>query len=393
MINFNTLATEIKDRLLTVLGHPTEYVPLHEPQFSSDDEFLVADCIRSGWVSSVGEYVDRFEEEIARICGTRFSVATVNGTAALEVALRVAGVVSGDEILMPSLTFVAGANAVHHLGAIPHFVDVDKRTLGIDPFELRSHLERISDRRSGSCYNKHTGRRLSAVVPMHVFGHPVNIDELETVAREYNLLVVEDAAEALGSCYKGKACGGLSLVGALSFNGNKILTTGGGGAIVTNNAKLAQRAKHLTTTAKANHTWAYYHDEIGYNYRLPNLNAALGVAQLGKLENRLEQKRRLAQAYIDIFADHPDLKVFREPEGACSNYWLNTLVLEPHAIRSRDLVLKVLNDAGIMARPVWEPLHTLPIYSNSPQAELPVTDDLAARIINIPSSAHLAGKV
>jgi len=389
----NDLAADVKSRLSFLLSGPGDFVALHEPEFSDDDVKLVTDCVKSGWVSSVGEYVDRFEQEVANLCGVRYGVAVVNGTAALEVALRVAGVSRGDEVLMSSLTFVATANAAHHLGATPHFVDAEFETLGLDPIALRLHLEKIAEVRDGTCYNKQTDRRMSAIIPMHVFGHPVKMNKIVEIASEFGLVIVEDAAEALGSSYNGKACGGLGLLGALSFNGNKILTTGGGGAIVTNDEGLARRAKHLTTTAKTSHSWAFFHDEIGYNYRMPNLNAALGLAQLAQLDNRLSQKRRLAQAYIDVFANHPDLQVFAEPEGTCSNYWLNTLVLAHHASGSRDTVLQVLNGAGLMARPVWEPLHTLPIYAHAPRSALPVTADLAARIVNVPSSAHLAGRI
>ncbi|WP_417464341.1 LegC family aminotransferase [Kordiimonas sp.] len=391
MTNQTALAGDIKDRLYHFLGAPEGFVPLHEPEFRGEEEALVTDCIRSGWVSSVGQYVDRFETDIAKVCGTRYGVAVVNGTAALEVSLRIMGVGPGDEVLMPSLTFIATANATSHLGAVPHFVDIEERTLGISPKALKAHLEKIGERRDGSVYNRETGRRLAAVVPMHVFGHPVDMNGLNAVAAEFGLQVIEDAAEALGSLYGDKPCGGLAPIAALSFNGNKILTTGGGGAIVTNDETLARRAKHLTTTAKQPHAWAFRHDEIGYNYRMPNLNAALGVAQLAQLDTRLAQKRQLAQAYLEAFSGHPDLQVLAEPEGARSNYWLNALVLAPHAAAARDTILETLNGAGLMARPVWEPLHTLPIYADAPRADLPVTMDLAARIINVPSSAHLVG--
>lgn len=292
---------------------------------------------------------------------------------------------------MPSLTFIATANAAHHLGAVPHFVDAAPCTLGIDPAALKCHLERIAETREGRTVNRETGRPLAALVPMHVFGHPVEMDALNALAAEYGIPVVEDAAESLGSRYGDRPCGGLARVGALSFNGNKIVTTGGGGAIVTDDADLARHARHLTTTAKVAHAWAFLHDEIGYNYRMPNLNAALGVAQLAQLDDRLARKRRLARAYMDAFAGHDHVAVFAEPAGCRSNYWLNALVLAPGVADARDTVLETLNAAGIMARPVWEPLHSLPIYADAPRAELPVTADLAARIVNLPSSAHLGG--
>lgn len=390
MEQFADLAQDIVDRLKGVIGAREEFVPLHAPEFHGREEEMVLDCIRTGWVSSVGSYVDRFEADVARACGSAYGVAVVNGTAALEVALRIMGVRPGDEVLMPSLTFIATANATHHLGAVPHFVDAEATTLGLDPVALRRHLETIAEMRGGECYNRDTGRRISAVVPMHVFGHPVAMDDLALVAQDFGLAIVEDAAESLGSCYKGRPCGSLGQIAALSFNGNKILTTGGGGAIVTEDPDFAKRAKHLTTTAKLPHAWAFSHDEVGYNYRLPNLNAALGVAQLEQLDARLAQKRMLAEAYIAAFAGHGEVEAFVEPEGSRSNYWLNTLILAPQMAAARDTVLAALNDARLMARPVWEPLHTLDIYAQCPRAPLPVTIDLAARIVNIPSSANLA---
>tara|TARA_A100001391_G_scaffold202163_2_gene191043 strand:- start:108 stop:1316 length:1209 start_codon:yes stop_codon:yes gene_type:complete len=393
MTSFTSLAEDIVHNLEGVIGSRDEFVALHAPEFLGREEEVVLDCLRSGWVSSVGSYVDQFEADVARACGAAHGVAVANGTAALEVALRITGVEPGDEVLMPSLTFVATANATHHLGAIPHFCDADTNTLGLDPAALRSHLNQIAETRAGGCYNRHTGRRLSAIVPMHVFGHPVDMDGVAAVARDFGLVVVEDAAESLGSLYGDRPCGSFGKVAALSFNGNKILTTGGGGAIVTDDPELAARAKHLTTTAKVSHPWAFSHDEIGYNYRMPNLNAALGVAQLEQLKSRLAQKRALAEAYIAAFAGYRDAKVFAEPQGTRSNYWLNTLLLEPHAVEARETVLRALNDAGLMARPVWEPLHTLDIYAECPRAPLPVTTDLAARIINIPSSAHLGAHI
>lgn len=386
---FKALAIEITTRMRGLLGVPEGFVPLHEPEFLGEEEALILDCIRSGWVSSVGQYVDLFEAEIAAASGTAHGVAVVNGTAALEAALRIVGVMPGDEVLMPALTFIATANATHHLGAVPHFVDAEARTLGLDPAALRAHLDRIAERRDGVTMNAQTGRRLAAVVPMHVFGHPVDMDALTEVARDFDIAVVEDAAESLGSRAGGRPCGSLARVAALSFNGNKILTTGGGGAVVTDDPDLAKHAKHLITTAKVPHKWAFYHDEIGYNYRMPNLNAALGVAQLAQLSTRLAQKRTLAQRYIDAFAGMDGVEVFAERPGTTANYWLNTLVLSPEMAGGRDTVLETLNGAGLMARPVWEPLHTLAIYADCPRADLPVTTDLAARIVNVPSSAKL----
>jgi perosamine synthetase len=390
MVTSTELPNKIMGMVRTLLGDPSGFVQLHEPEFLGNEVELVTDCIRSGWVSSVGQYVDRFEVEIAKACGTSHGVAVVNGTAALEVALRVVGVRPGDEVLMPALTFIATANAIHHLGAVPHFVDVEERTMGLDPLSLRAHLNQIAEIRNGITINGQTGRPLAAVVPMHAFGHPVDMIGLADVAKEFGLKIVEDAAEALGSQLEGRPCGSLSQIAALSFNGNKILTTGGGGAIVTNDPEMAARVKHLTTTAKLPHKWAFYHDEIGYNYRMPNINAALGVAQLAQLQTRITQKRALAQRYIDSFSGMDDVSVFAERDGTRANYWLITLLLSSAASNSRDRVLKCLNDAGLMSRPVWEPMHRLNIYSNCPRSDLRITEDLAGRIINVPSSANLA---
>lgn len=387
MTEYKALSHLIKNKVSQVLGAPQGRVALHEPDFLGEEEDFLRNCIRSTFVSSVGHYVDRFEEEIAKATGTKHGVAVVNGTAALEVALRIAGVQPNDEVLMPSLTFIATANAAHHLGAVPHFVDSEERTLGLDPNKLRLHLNEIADTRSGVTINSHTGRRLTAVVPMHAFGHPVDMETLGDVAAEFGLKIVEDAAEALGSKLNDRSCGSFGHVSALSFNGNKIVTTGGGGAIVTNDPSLAARAKHLTTTAKVAHKWAFIHDEIGYNYRMPNLNAALGVAQLAQLDRKLKQKRALAKRYIEIFSECNDIRMFSEREGTISNYWLNTLILSPAVCSARDPILSILNDAQFTSRPVWEPMHKLEIYANCPRADLAVTEDLSRRIINLPSSA------
>ena len=387
------LAINISSCLSEVLLNAERPIALHEPEFDDVAEDLVVDCIRSTYVSSVGNNTRQFEEKIAEVCEVRHCVAIVNGTAALQLALRVVGVKPGSEVLMPSLTFVATANAVSHLGAVPHFVDVEERTLGIDPQALKKYLDSIACLDNGSLINTQTGREIRAIVPVHVFGHPVDMDMLKTVAEPLGLKVVEDAAESLGSSYKKKRCGGLGHIGAISFNGNKIITTGGGGALVTDNTDWADMARHLSTTAKQSHPWSFFHDDIGYNYRMPNLNAALGLAQVRQLENKLSKKRKLAEAYFAAFEGHPGIRVMREPAEARSNYWLNTLILEPHLARANDIVLKHLNEQGFMARPIWKPMHQLPMFSTCPRGELLKTESLADRIINIPSSAHLADLV
>jgi len=388
------LLARVQERLRRVLGPADRFIPLHVPEFDGAEKALVTECIDTGWVSSVGSFVDRFERDVAAACETAHGVAVVNGTAALEVAMKVAGVRPGDEVITQTLTFVATANAIHHLGAVPHFVDSAEDTLGIDPVALAAQLRAVAISGPEGIVNRTTGRRISCVVPMHVFGHPVDMAGLGAVAEEFGLVVVEDAAESLGSRRNGRACGSFGRVAALSFNGNKIITTGGGGAIVTNDAELARRAKHLTTTAKIAHAWAFEHDEPAYNYRLPNINAALGVAQLAHLADRLEKKRRLAKRYIAEFDGFEGGRIFVEPSGTCSNYWLNTLVLAPETAEGeRNALLDGLNAAGYMARPVWNLMHRLPFHADCPCAPVPVAEALERRIINLPSSAMLADRV
>ena len=386
------LAEELIGRIRSVIGADEAFVPLHVPEFHGRERELLLDCIDTGWVSSVGSYVDAFEAEVARISGCAHGVVVANGTAALQVALLVAGVEPGDEVLMPALTFVATANAASHLGAVPHFVDSAFDTLGLCPLRLRAHLETVAELRDGQVFNRQTGRRIAAVVPMHVFGCPVDMDGLDAVLRDWPMVVVEDAAESLGSRYKGRPCGSLGAVAAVSFNGNKIVTTGGGGAIVTNDEALAKRAKHLTTTAKLPHKWAFLHDEVGYNYRMPNLNAALGVAQLEQLDTRIAQKARLFSAYAQAFRGLNGAALFRAPEGSVSNNWLVTLVLDPALAPERDTLLEMMNGAGIMTRPVWTLMHRLPMYRDHPRADLSQAEDLEARVLNIPSSAYLGAR-
>jgi perosamine synthetase len=362
---------------------------LHEPRFGGREKEYLQRCIDSGWVSSGGPYVGEFEKKLAALCGTKFAIAIVNGTAALHAALHAIGVGQGDEVIVPTLTFVATANAVTYCGATPHFVDVDPSTLGVDPQKLRGHLERIGARKSGAFVNRETGRRIKAVVPVHVFGHPVDIDALKEVCEDFGLPIVEDATESLGSLYKGKPCGGLGDLGVLSFNGNKIVTTGGGGAIVTNDENLARRMKHLTTTAKQPHAWAFIHDEIGWNYRMPNLNAALGLAQLEELYGFVASKRALAERYAQAFAGMKGVTFVREPSNTKSNYWLNAILLDDDSGAARDSVLRASHEAGFLARPAWTPMHQLAMYKDCPRADLAVAESISRRLVNLPSSAGL----
>jgi len=367
-----------------------EFIGLHEPTFTGNEWTYVKDCLDTGWVSSVGKYVDRFEKELAEYTGVRHAVAVVNGTAALHICLLLAGVMPGDEVIIPALTFVATANAVAYTGAIPHFVDCDARTLGLDPQKLDGYLAEIAEVRDGVCFNRLSGRRIRAVVPMHTFGHPVDLDALTSVCERFNLEMIEDAAESLGSYYKGKHTGNWGKLSAMSFNGNKIMTTGGGGAILTNDSALAKLAKHLTTTAKTPHPWAFNHDMMAYNYRMPNLNAALGCAQLEQLPDFLERKRKLADRYAQAFASVAGVRFISEPEFARSNYWLNVLLLEQ--AEERDTVLETTNRHGIMTRPVWTLMHRLPMFLDCPRMNLSVAEDLEARLVNIPSSSRLESR-
>jgi perosamine synthetase len=361
-------------------------VALHEPRFAGNEWAYLKDCLDSTFVSSVGRYVDRFEADLAAYTGARHAVAVVNGTAALHVALQLAGVQAGDEVLVPALTFVATANAVAYCGAIPHFVDSEERTLGLDPQALRDYLDTTTELRDGRCVNLATGRVIRAVIPMHAFGHPLDIEGVLALARDFHLEVVEDATESLGSTIHGKHTGTFGRMGVLSFNGNKVITTGGGGAILTDDTELAKHAKHLTTTAKLPHRWAYVHDEIGYNYRLPNINAALGCAQLEQLSGFVEAKRRLHARYQTAFAGISEAHILVEPEGCRSNYWLQTLLLDEPVADLRDELLQATNDAGLMTRPVWMLMHNLPPYRACPSMPLPVSGSLEKRIINLPSS-------
>ena len=385
-----SVVAEIVTATRTVVGPRDGFVPLHEPEFRGRECDYVADCVNTGWVSSVGSYVDRIEADLARITGVRRAVATVNGTAALHICLLLAGVVPGDEVLIPALTFVATANAVAYCSAVPHFVDSEVVSLGIDATKLDAHLRDIAAVVDGVCRNRTTGAPIRALVVMHVFGHPSDLDALAAVAERWHVALIEDAAESLGSSYRGVHTGNHGIVSALSFNGNKLVTTGGGGAILTNDEALGARAKHLTTTARAAHRWNFVHDETGYNYRMPNLNAALGCAQLERIDDMLVRKRVLAERYAAAFADVVGADVLREPEGTRSNYWLNAIVLTPEAAGARDAVLDALNAEGLMARPVWTLMHRLPMYADAPRADLPISEDIEARVINLPSSPNLA---
>lgn len=380
---FDSLIRFVRDQYCT-----DDFIPLHAPVFRGRERELVLDTIDSTFVSSVGAYVDRFEKDMATFTTNPRAVAVVNGTAALHIALKLVGVEQGDLVITQSLTFVATCNAIAYCGAEPLFIDVDRHTLGLSPTALETWLSEyalIDDH--GDCRTRDGNRRIQACLPMHTFGHPVDLDALIAVCDRWHLALVEDAAESLGSYYKGRHTGTLGRIGVLSFNGNKIMTTGGGGMLLTDEV-IGKRAKHLTTTAKIPHPYEFFHDEIGYNYRLPNLNAALGCAQLEQLPTFLESKRALAARYIEFFRDS-DLRPIVEPEGCHSNYWLNGVVCENAA--QRDALLKSTNDAGVMTRPIWALMNRLPLYANALHGPLTNAEWLEARIVNLPSSVLPTG--
>ena len=363
------------------------FIPLHEPIFFGNEKKYLIDAVDSTFVSSVGAYVDKFEDMMCEITGAKYAIALVNGTNALHLSLLLAGVEKDDEVLVQSLTFIATANAISYCNATPNFVDVDKETLGLSPSLLKEYLDEIAEMRDGRCFNKITGKRISACVPMHTFGFPLYIDELVDLCNEYNIPVVEDAAESLGSYYKGKHTGIFGLLGVFSFNGNKIVTAGGGGCIITNDESIAIKAKHLSTQAKIPHKWEYKHDDIGYNYRMPNLNAALACAQLEKLDLYVENKRELSDLYYEFLKENKLLELLREAKNARANYWLNAVVLKDK--KERDNFLTFTNENGVMTRPIWGLMNKLEMFKDSPHADLSNAEWLEDRVVNITSSVRL----
>lgn len=361
----------------------TDFIPLHEPRFCGNEKNYVMDTIDSTFVSSVGAYVDKFEEMMQGISKTRKAVAVVNGTSGLQVALRLAGVNAGDEVITQALTFVATANAIAYNNANPVFLDVDLDTMGLSPKAVENFLEEYGDIRGEACFNKKTNRKIAACLPMHTFGFPVRIDELLKVCEKWKIPFVEDAAESLGSDYKGQPTGSFGELGVFSFNGNKIVTSGGGGAIVTNNITLGEKAKYLTTTAKKPHTYEYVHNELGYNFRMPNLNAALACAQLEKLNMFLDRKRELAGEYANFFKNK-NIRFRQEMRETKANYWLMAVQLENR--EERDLFLKTTNEAKVMTRPIWQLMYKLPMYKDCFKDEQKNAEFLEDRIVNISSS-------
>jgi len=364
-----------------------DLIPLHAPQFIGNEKKYIEKAIDSTFVSSVGEFVNSFESSIQNFTGVKYAIATVNGTAAMHIALKLSGVERNTEVITQSLTFIATCNAIRYCDAIPVFIDVDKSTLGLSPQNLQEFIDEYCELRDdGFCWNHTTNRRISACLPMHTFGFPVNIEEIKRICSRFNIELVEDAAESLGSLYKGDHTGSFGKISATSFNGNKIVTTGGGGMILTNNKELAIKAKHITTTAKIPSLWSFEHDQVGYNYRLPNINAALGVAQMESLPNYIKSKRDLAIKYQNWGIDN-EYTFVSESLDSQSNYWLNCVITNNK--KNRDLMLKVTNESNIITRPTWTPMHKLSMFQNCQRTDMKNTESLANRIVNVPSSPIL----
>lgn len=364
-----------------------DFTPLAVPVFIGNEKKYLNECIDSTFVSSVGKFVDRFEEDMARYTGAKRAVVCVSGTNALHMALMLAGVERDDEVLTQALTFIATCNAISYIGAHSVFIDVDKDTMGFSPKAMCEWLSKNAEIKEGQCYNKSTGRRIKACVPMHTFGFPVHLDELVAASNEWHIELVEDAAESIGSLYKGKHTGIFGKVGALSFNGNKTITTGGGGMLLFMDEELGAYAKHLTTQAKIPHRWEFKHDHIGYNYRMPNINAALGCAQLEHIEEYVADKRATAQTYAEYFKNVDGVDYFEEPADCRSNYWLNAVILPDHD--RQQLFLQETNDHGVMTRPIWELMNRLPMFEHCEHDSLENTIWFADRVVNIPSSVRM----
>jgi perosamine synthetase len=382
MIKYQYIINEIR----SLYGEYKKNIPLHAPLFIGNEKKYLEDCIDSTFVSSVGKYVDLFEVKMAEYIGAKQAVVCVNGTNGLHLALRLVGVKQYDEVITQPLTFIATLNAISYCGATPIFIDVDKETMGLSYESLETFLSKETVMKEGYCYNKSTGNKIKACIPMHTFGHPCRIDDIAFVCEKYNLELIEDAAESIGSLYKGRSTGTFGRIGVLSFNGNKTITTGGGGMLLFNDSELAQRAKHLSTQAKVAHPWNFEHDEIGYNYRMPNINAALGVAQLENLDLYISKKRKIAKAY-EAFFQNTLVTFFSEPKDCCSNYWLNVILLSSES--ERDQFLNETNSQGVMTRPAWRSMNKLQMFKNCQTGPLKNSLWLEERLVNIPSSVRL----
>ncbi|SHG22747.1 LegC family aminotransferase [Dysgonomonas macrotermitis] len=374
-------------QFVRTIYNSSDFIPLHAPYFAGNEKKYLEECIDTTFVSSVGEFVDRFEEITKSYTGSTKAVVCVNGTNALHMAMELVGVKRDDEILTQALTFIATANAISYIPAHPVFLDVDKDTMGLSPVAVENWLKENAEIRHGETFNKKTGRRIKACIPMHTFGFPVHLDELVAVCEKYHIELIEDAAESLGSFYRGRHTGTFGKVGVLSYNGNKTITTGGGGMLLFQDEKLGTYAKHLTTQAKVPHRWEFVHDHIGYNYRMPNINAALGCAQMENLGMILENKRKTAQMYKEYFRDNESIKFFEEPKTSKSNYWLNVVLLSDK--NAQTAFLEYTNDHNVMTRPIWELMNRLEMFRNCQTDDLTNTKWFADRVVNIPSGVRV----
>ena len=360
---------------------------LHEPFFFGNEWKYVKKTLDDNYVSSVGGFIKKFEDKLKKFTGSKYAIAVVNGTAALHLTMKACGIKNNEEVLVPTLTFIGTANAITYCGAIPHFIDCELSTLGIDPIALEKYLKKNTKKVGNSLINIKTKRKISAIIPVHIFGNICQIEKINQIAKKFNLIVIEDAAEALGTFLKSKHAGNFGIAGCISFNGNKILTTGGGGAIITNNKKLSDKIRHLSTTAKIDHSWEYIHDHVGYNYRMPNLNAALGLAQVENLKKFLQSKRKLFAEYNKKFSNIDSIKILKEPENSKSNYWLNSIILNKPSIKNRDKIIQLAKENNIYLRPAWRPLHMLRPYRLMPSMPIKNANVIYKSLNNIPSSS------
>lgn len=387
MTEVKTITKNVIEAIRKVAGE--KKLSLHEPIFLGKEYEYLKNCLDTTYVSTIGKYVETFEKSLIDYTGAKSAIGVINGTSGLQIALMLCGVRSGDEVILPALTFVATANAISYNSAVPHFVDCEEKTLGIDTSKLSKYLSSITIEKNGNFINKYTGRIIRAIIPVHTFGHPVDIDSLIEVSKKFNLKIVEDAAESIGSFYKTKHTGTFGHFGVLSFNGNKTITTGNGGAILTNDLQLAKKAKHLVSTAKVAHKWEYNHDAIGYNFRISNINAALGCAQLEQLEKIISAKRKIYKKYSKQFENISEISLFKEPKNCKSNYWLQTLILSKKIENKKNFILEETNKNGILTRPSWNLLSELKMYSSCPKMDLSCSRSLVKKIINIPSSPKI----
>jgi len=364
-------------------------INLHEPQLKPKDMIYIKKCFNSGLVSTAGKYVNLFEKKIKKITKSKNVISIINGTCGLHISLKVLGIKSNDEVLVPAITFVATANAVAHCNAIPHFVEIEEDTFGIDPIKLEKYLDKNTIIKKGKCFNFNTKRFISAIIPVHVFGHPCKIDKLKALAKKFNLKVIEDATEALGSLYKNKHVGNFGDLGVISFNGNKIVTTGGGGVILCNSNALAKKLRHITSTAKVTHKWRYIHNEVGYNYRLPAINASIALGQLKRFKEMIKNKRKLYYSYKQLYHENNFIKIMKEPKNSKSNYWLQALILDRKYSKFKNKIIDKCNKSGIKARPIWDLLSELKMFKKCPKMNLKISKALFKKTINLPSSSFL----